>query len=90
MTSKPTNKKPVSKKSPAKKGSTKKKPASGTPKEKKQTEAQVKLEKVATSSSPSADFFLKASTLDALVVKVNDVQSPSLRKRMLAWFANKK
>ena len=86
MTSKPSSKKPASKKTPAKKGSTKKKPASKSIKKIEPTEAQAKIEKAVNFQTPNPDTFLKASPLGASIVKANDVKSPSLRKRMLAWF----
>jgi len=81
---KPTSKKPSTKKAVAKKGSPKKKPVANTKKESTRTEVQEKLEQ-AKPQFVTADTFLKAAASTSLV-KANDVKSPSLRKRMLAWF----
>lgn len=81
---KPSSKKPSTKKATAKKGSPKKKPVADSKKESTRTEVQEKLEQ-AKPQFASADTFLKAVATTPLV-KANDVKSPSLRKRMLAWF----
>ena len=83
---KPSSKKPSTKKTDAKKGSPKKKPVANTSKENTRTEVQEKLEQ-AKPQFISADAFLKAAaSASSSLVRANDVKSPSLRKRMLAWF----
>lgn len=83
---KPSSKKTSTKKAAAKKGSPKKKPVANARKESTKTEVREKLEQ-AKPQFISADAFLKAAaSTSSSLVRANDVKSPSLRKRMLAWF----
>jgi hypothetical protein len=82
------------KKAPAKKAPAKKQVAKKAP-VKRQTPAVSVVTRQATSATP-ADITMSVSgaasenhTIINNVVRANDVQTPSLRKRMLRWFSKK-
>lgn len=77
------NKKASAKKAPVKKTSTTKKAVINRPEDAARLLASVDETK---KHFVSADKLMKTLSQEPSLVRVNDVKSPSIRKRMLAWF----
>jgi len=83
---KPSTKKSAVKKTSSKKSPTKKKPAANSAKEQPRTEIQAKIEQAKPQFVTRDNFLKAAASSSSSLVRANDVKSPSIRKRMLAWF----